>query len=119
MPAHTSTFLSHFFFLMIRRPPRSTLFPYTTLFRSSLWQCDFFSKHIVTAEGAIRQCFILAFVHIYSRRVWLSPCTFKPNAAWMKAQADAFLAHAKTQDLPVEVVLRDRDSKYTAAAFDD
>src|SRR3989454_12237614 len=29
-----------FFFLMIRRPPRSTLFPYTTLFRSpsSCWQ---------------------------------------------------------------------------------
>src|SRR5438034_3602592 len=25
-----------FFFLMIRRPPRSTLFPYTTLFRSFL-----------------------------------------------------------------------------------
>src|SRR2546426_7680950 len=32
-----SAFLQHslfFFFLMIRRPPRSTLFPYTTLFRS-------------------------------------------------------------------------------------
>src|SRR2546427_11443929 len=28
------TFYSFFFFLMIRRPPRSTLFPYTTLFRS-------------------------------------------------------------------------------------
>src|SRR3712207_7050782 len=27
-----------FFFLMIRRPPRSTLFPYTTLFRSSVSQ---------------------------------------------------------------------------------
>src|SRR5437660_10329512 len=26
--------ISIFFFLMIRRPPRSTLFPYTTLFRS-------------------------------------------------------------------------------------
>src|SRR5205807_10346550 len=26
---------SFFFFLMLRRPPRSTLFPYTTLFRSS------------------------------------------------------------------------------------
>src|SRR3712207_9182342 len=26
---------SFFFFLMIRRPPRSTLFPYTTLFRSA------------------------------------------------------------------------------------
>src|SRR5258706_5090379 len=28
--------VSFFFFLMIRRPPRSTLFPYTTLFRSEL-----------------------------------------------------------------------------------
>src|SRR3712207_8592426 len=27
-------YLCSFFFLMIRRPPRSTLFPYTTLFRS-------------------------------------------------------------------------------------
>src|SRR5438067_13493561 len=27
-------FFCFFFFLMIRRPPRSTLFPYTTLFRS-------------------------------------------------------------------------------------
>src|SRR5687768_18409413 len=29
-----SYLFSFFFFLMIRRPPRSTLFPYTTLFRS-------------------------------------------------------------------------------------
>src|SRR6266849_10222266 len=28
-------FIVFFFFLMIRRPPRSTLFPYTTLFRSA------------------------------------------------------------------------------------
>src|SRR5438034_7978872 len=31
---HYSAPLVIFFFLMIRRPPRSTLFPYTTLFRS-------------------------------------------------------------------------------------
>src|SRR5271170_8359632 len=31
-----------FFFLMIRRPPRSTLFPYTTLFRSD---ACFFATH--------------------------------------------------------------------------
>src|SRR6266542_5649970 len=30
------SFFLFFFFLMIRRPPRSTLFPYTTLFRSRL-----------------------------------------------------------------------------------
>src|SRR6476659_11021349 len=34
----SSIALYFFFFLMIRRPPRSTLFPYTTLFRS--WRRD-------------------------------------------------------------------------------
>src|SRR5258707_13618565 len=33
--SHVFDFL-FFFFLMIRRPPRSTLFPYTTLFRSAI-----------------------------------------------------------------------------------
>src|SRR5437667_5255588 len=35
MPVVASPLSLLFFFLMIRRPPRSTLFPYTTLFRSS------------------------------------------------------------------------------------
>src|SRR3712207_6865668 len=37
-----------FFFLMIRRPPRSTLFPYTTLFRSE--GCD---MALLTVEGVV------------------------------------------------------------------
>src|SRR2546430_17133591 len=32
--------MTYFFFLMIRRPPRSTLFPYTTLFRSEIGWSD-------------------------------------------------------------------------------
>src|SRR5256885_12781324 len=34
VPSMIRVLYSFFFFLMIRRPPRSTLFPYTTLFRS-------------------------------------------------------------------------------------
>src|SRR6266496_4753093 len=34
MSCRDQMYLTSFFFLMIRRPPRSTLFPYTTLFRS-------------------------------------------------------------------------------------
>src|ERR1017187_9850233 len=34
--SHRCLSYAGFFFLMIRRPPRSTLFPYTTLFRSGL-----------------------------------------------------------------------------------
>src|SRR3712207_8601366 len=50
------------FFLMIRRPPRSTLFPYTTLFRSlGRYLGDRWLAHVVAQEcselGAVgRQC---------------------------------------------------------------
>src|SRR2546422_5608345 len=39
------------FFLMIRRPPRSTLFPYTTLFRS-----DRLAGHLVPSYRERRPC---------------------------------------------------------------
>src|SRR3712207_7599094 len=43
-----------FFFLMIRRPPRSTLFPYTTLFRSSKVQPVYVSPgHLIDLAGAV------------------------------------------------------------------
>src|SRR5688572_33367866 len=44
-------FFFFFFFLMIRRPPRSTLFPYTTLFRS---QKLVFSKLKARTGGSLR-----------------------------------------------------------------
>src|SRR5437764_4307905 len=45
-----SRHVSLFFFLMIRRPPRSTLFPYTTLFRSRAQSCRAF-----VTDGARRE----------------------------------------------------------------
>src|SRR3712207_7902522 len=51
-----------FFFLMIRRPPRSTLFPYTTLFRSAartaslLRMCMSYSFVAGTAASAAHRC---------------------------------------------------------------
>src|SRR2546427_8784417 len=42
--------MHRFFFLMIRRPPRSTLFPYTTLFRSGVGdQLDDLARFAVLA----------------------------------------------------------------------
>src|SRR5256885_12384833 len=54
-----------FFFLMIRRPPRSTLFPYTTLFRSVL------AEFVVAYEGAERRAAenaVLFLVHLLEER---------------------------------------------------
>jgi len=77
----------------------------------TLWQCDFIQRHIVTPAG-IRQIFLLAFLHVGTRKVYLSPCTLKTGIVWMEDQAKAFLEYAKKAGLGVEVVLRDRDIKY-------
>src|SRR3712207_7353055 len=48
-----------FFFLMIRRPPRSTLFPYTTLFRSHNPLIREFYERLVEAgkpRGMLESC---------------------------------------------------------------
>src|SRR5690348_17813548 len=50
-----------FFFLMTRRPPRSTLFPYTTLFRSRLQQRQGQTRHPAVPlrdrlPGRLRRC---------------------------------------------------------------
>src|SRR3989304_5259828 len=42
---------AYFFFLMIRRPPRSTLFPYTTLFRSGHPRGDLRDHRLAVGEG--------------------------------------------------------------------
>src|SRR2546422_7231265 len=39
-----------FFFLMIRRPPRSTLFPYTTLFRSMKYSSNAYSLPVSSID---------------------------------------------------------------------
>src|SRR3712207_8618563 len=50
-----------FFFLMIRRPPRSTLFPYTTLFRSTP------GAHRQTIDGPRARFFVsTAWLYIMS-----------------------------------------------------
>jgi putative transposase len=79
---------------------------------SSLWQCDFFSRRIVTPTG-LKQAFVLAFIHVQSRRVVLSPSTFKPSGEWVEENVKAIVDQARDQGLKVGQVCRDRDSVYT------
>src|SRR5256885_9029780 len=55
-----------FFFLMIRRPPRSTLFPYTTLFRSVAARKA--RRPVLIATAAVSLFFFLAAV-FYLRQI--------------------------------------------------
>src|SRR3712207_7478207 len=55
MSGKSCRYIHAFFFLMIRRPPRSTLFPYTTLFRSS-WR----SRRCPRTTWCARGCPVVA-----------------------------------------------------------
>jgi putative transposase len=87
----------------------------------TLWQVDFFSKMVVTPTG-LRQAYVMAFLHIDSRRVICSPATFKADNAWVVEQAEAMLEKAEAMELPVKYLVRDQDFKYTkrfVQVFDD
>src|ERR1019366_666579 len=79
-----------FFFLMIRRPPRSTLFPYTTLFRSPMYSI-FTRKH----EAAVATAFVRAHPAVTS--VLIGPRTAD--------QLDGLLSGADIE-LPADVLDR-------------
>ena len=57
------------FFLMIRRPPRSTLFPYTTLFRSNL---RIAAQNLTASEAQIRDTDIAAEMSNFTKYQILS-----------------------------------------------
>src|SRR6266481_1590923 len=66
-----SIFLFLFFFLMIRRPPRSTLFPYTTLFRSDRALADAKAAEAALGRGDISSPLLgipIGYKDIYATR---------------------------------------------------
>ncbi len=77
----------------------------------TLWQVDFFNSMVVTPTG-LKRAFVLAFIHVGSRRVFCSPSTFKPNKEWMVTQAESMLEQARDAKLPMKYLVRDRDTKY-------
>ena len=89
---------------------------FLTRHAASLWQCDFFTQKVLTVKG-MRDVFVLAFLNVKTRRVVLSPATFRPDAAWVARQTEVFVKQARGNGLRVRYVQRDRDGKF-GNAFD-
>jgi putative transposase len=92
---------------------RGTWDNFLKIHAATLWQCDFFSKKVLTPKG-LRDIFVLVFLHVETRRVFVTPATFKTGDAWMREQAEAFVQHVKDSDLKADIVMHDRESKFTA-----
>ena len=79
-----------FFFLMIRRPPRSTLFPYTTLFRSARLK-----KGVIGVQVKIIPPGVIMPDEIK---------TFKEQEATAKKEAEKVMDTTKTSEISTDIL---------------
>src|SRR6478735_10716538 len=87
-----------FFFLMIRRPPRSTLFPYTTLFRSHRLLAGAadgtLRAALLTAQGPVRSeehtselqspCNLVCRLLLEKNKIYQIPLILSDNSKFIK-----------------------------------
>ncbi|MCK4276012.1 MAG: integrase core domain-containing protein, partial [Phycisphaerae bacterium] len=79
--------------------------------------CDFFCKTLWTPLGR-KTAYVLSFIHLASRKVFLSPSTCNPTGEWMRQQARNVTMWAQDEGIDVRFLIHDRDSKFTEA-FDE
>ena len=84
------------------------------LHMNTLVACDFFTKEIVTPLG-VRVAWFLAFIHVGTRKVYLSPPTLHPHERWVEQQARNVMMWLDDNDLKAEFVVHDRDTKFSFA----
>jgi putative transposase len=91
---------------------------FLTRHAATLVQCDFLHKRIWTAKG-LRDVFVLVFLHVGTRKTFVTKATSNPTEAWVREQTASYLEHAKQQKLPVKMIFHDRDGKFTPAVDAD
>jgi len=96
------------------RGEETTWQKFIRLHMNTLVACDFFTKSVVTPLG-VRTAYCLAFIHVGSRRVFLSPATYNPNGGWVEQQARNAMMWLDESNIEPRFILRDRDTKYSTA----
>jgi len=77
------------------------------------WATDFFTEEVWTMKGLVTY-YVLFFLHLGSRRVWIGGCTPQPQAAWMAQQARNFSMVVEDWELPCRYLVHDGDTSFAA-----
>jgi hypothetical protein len=77
-------------------------------YRQQVLACDFFTQESLV----LQTIFVLFFIEVRTRKVYLAGCTRHPTAAWVTQQARNVAWHLQDGILPVRVLLHDRDAKF-------
>jgi putative transposase len=78
----------------------------------TIWGCDFIHQRVLTKRGFVT-AFLMVFLHVKTRRAYLTPATLKPTDAWVRQEAETFLRSCQSRGEAPGIIYRDRDYKYT------
>jgi putative transposase len=81
---------------------------------AAIVECDFFTVETLW----LRRFYVLFFIELSRRRVYLAGVTANPDGAWVAQQARNLIMTLAEQAQSDRILIRDRDSKFTAA-FDE
>lgn len=79
-------------------------------YRHQLLACDFFTVETLW----LKTVYVLFFIELGTRRVHLAGCTSHPTATWVTQQARQLTWHLQDREMPIQFVIHDRDTKFTA-----
>lgn len=100
-----------------RHAPKGVTTPWRTFISAhmnTMVACDFFCKSVWTATGR-HMAYCLAFIHLGSRRVFVSPATYHPTGEWVQQQARNLSMWLEDEGLGCEYLIHDRDTKFHAS----
>ena len=69
-------------------------------------------------KTGLRDIFVLVFLNVKTRQVYITSSTYKPDQAWMIEQAEAFIKHTQDKKLPCKILMHDNDGKYSKPFLD-
>jgi putative transposase len=75
------------------------------------WATDFLTEEVWTLSGLVT-FYVLFFLHLGSRRVWIAGCTPQPQSAWMAQQARNFSMVVEDWALACRYLVHDRDTSF-------
>lgn len=103
-----------------RRAPKGVMTPWRKFIKihmNVMVACDFFCKTVWTPLGK-RTAYVLSFIHLGSRKVYVSPSTYHPTEKWVRQQARNVSMWAEDEGIDIRFLIRDHDTKFTES-FDE
>src|SRR5262249_26851169 len=94
-----------------RRAQETVWRKFLQLHMNTLVAWDFFTKSVITPLGT-HLAWGLAFIHVGTRRVFLSPATYHPHGNWVQQQARNVMMWLDENQLKADFVVHDRDTKF-------